>query len=145
MTGGIVVGPVQAGVILRAAMTGAAAPAAVAGAATGGDVWMGTAINWVAGLFKEGIEVDRSVTSTAIHPTAFHNAPHYAQGTPKTSGIPAILHLNEAVIPLSKGRKIGVELNGAGDAVDGGGGATFGDINMGGSPLSPMGRLMIPP
>lgn len=36
-----------------------------------------------------------------------------------TSGIPAILHDNEAVIPLSRGRKIGVELNG--DAAGGGG------------------------
>lgn len=33
----------------------------------------------------------------------------YAEGTPNTSGIPAVLHPNEAVIPLSKGRKVPVE------------------------------------
>jgi hypothetical protein len=53
----------------------------------------------------------------------FRNAPHFAQGTPNTSGIPAILHDNEAVIPLSRGRKIGVELNG--DSAGGGGGTTI--------------------
>ncbi|WP_417676739.1 phage tail tape measure C-terminal domain-containing protein [Pseudodonghicola sp.] len=49
----------------------------------------------------------------------FQNAPHYAQGTTNTSGIPAVLHPNEAVIPLSKGRKIPVELGGSA-AGDGG-------------------------
>lgn len=43
---------------------------------------------------------------------AFRHAPHFAQGTPNTSSIPAILHENEAVIPLTKGRKVGVELRG---------------------------------
>jgi uncharacterized protein (TIGR02594 family) len=37
--------------------------------------------------------------------------PHYAEGTHNTSGIPAILHPDEAVIPLSRGRKIPVEMN----------------------------------
>lgn len=41
--------------------------------------------------------------------SAFRHAPHYASGTANTSGIPAILHDNEAVIPLSKGRKVPVE------------------------------------
>ncbi|WP_175497562.1 phage tail tape measure C-terminal domain-containing protein [Roseivivax halotolerans] len=45
---------------------------------------------------------------------AFRNAPHFAQGTPNTSGIPAILHENEAVIPLTKGRKVPVEMSDAG-------------------------------
>lgn len=31
-----------------------------------------------------------------------------------TSGIPAMFHDNETVIPLSRGRKVGVELNGGG-------------------------------
>ena len=49
-----------------------------------------------------------------LSPAAFRHAPHYAEGTANTSGIPAMLHDNEAVIPLSRGRKVGVELNGAG-------------------------------
>lgn len=44
----------------------------------------------------------------------FKHAPHFSEGTANTSGIPSILHENEAVIPLSKGRKVGVELNGSG-------------------------------
>ncbi len=45
-----------------------------------------------------------------ISPAAYRHAPHYKEGTANTSGIPAILHPNEAVIPLSKGRKIPVEM-----------------------------------
>ena len=42
-------------------------------------------------------------------------APAYAEGTPNTSGgIPAILHDNEAVVPLSRGRSIPIEMNGNG-------------------------------
>jgi hypothetical protein len=53
-------------------------------------------------------------------PSAFRNAPHFSPGTVNTSGIPAMLHDNEAVIPLSKNRKVAVELNGD----SGGGGQT---------------------
>ncbi|WP_172294821.1 phage tail length tape measure family protein [Pseudoruegeria sp. HB172150] len=51
----------------------------------------------------------------------------YAEGTHNTSGIPAVLHPNEAVIPLSKGRKVPVEMddgNGAGNGKGGRGGVT---------------------
>ena len=50
----------------------------------------------------------------------FNNAPAFADGTANTSrqlsklpggGIPSILHPNEAVIPLSRGRKVPVDLN----------------------------------
>jgi hypothetical protein len=47
---------------------------------------------------------------------SFAGAPSYAQGTANTSGIPSILHDNEAVIPLSKNRKVPVELTGGGDS-----------------------------
>lgn len=58
--------------------------------------------------------------STSVSHSAFANAPHFAAGTANTSnythalsngGIPSILHPNEAVIPLSKGRTIPVELS----------------------------------
>jgi len=51
----------------------------------------------------------------------FHNAPHYAEGTANTSGIPAILHPSEAVVPLSRGRAIPVDLGdnaGGGQVID---------------------------
>lgn len=66
------------------------------------------------GIFKEGGYPGSPVARASIHPAAFTNAPHYAEGTPNTSGgHPAILHDNEAVIPLSRGRKVPVELAGA--------------------------------
>ncbi|AFU86576.1 tail length tape measure protein [Caulobacter phage CcrRogue] len=67
--------------------------------------------------FKEGGYTNAPVNhySTA---SLFSGAPHYAEGTPNTSlangGMPAIVHPDEAVIPLSRGRNIPVELNGAG-------------------------------
>ncbi len=51
-------------------------------------------------------------TGPMVSPAAFRHAPHFSEGTSNTSGIPAILHPNEAVIPLSKGRKIPVEMAG---------------------------------
>lgn len=63
------------------------------------------------GIFKEGGMSSSPVARMSIHPSAFLNAPHYAQGTPNTSGgHPAMLHDNEAVIPLTRGRKVAVEL-----------------------------------
>jgi tape measure domain-containing protein len=65
------------------------------------------------GIFKEGGFPGSPVARTSVHPSAFTNAPHYAEGTPNTSGgHPAILHDNEAVIPLSRGRKVAVEMAG---------------------------------
>jgi tape measure domain-containing protein len=60
------------------------------------------------GSFKEG--------GLATDPVAFRRMPHYAEGTPNTGsygagGIPSVLHPNEAVIPLSRGRKVPVEMN----------------------------------
>ncbi|QGH74823.1 tail tape-measure protein [Bacteriophage DSS3_MAL1] len=65
------------------------------------------------GLFSEGGYSTNAVSHAAVPASAFRNAPHFSQGTTNTSGIPAVLHPNEAVIPLSKGRKIPVDLGGA--------------------------------
>ncbi|MBJ2154043.1 hypothetical protein JC607_24710 [Paracoccus sp. IB05] len=81
--------------------------------------WQGIASMVIPGLFSEGGHSHSPVSRAAVPSSAFANAPHYSQGTANTSGIPAILHDNEAVIPLSRGRKIGVELNG-----DSGGGGS---------------------
>lgn len=70
------------------------------------------------GTFKEGGYSDSPVGFAAAPMAAFNNAPHYAQGTANTSGIPAILHDNKAVIPLTRGRKVPVDL---GDSAEGAG------------------------
>ena len=60
-----------------------------------------------------------TVVTPAAPLAAFQHAPHFAKGTANTSGIPSILHPNEAVIPLTKGRKVPMEMQGGGSA-DGG-------------------------
>lgn len=63
------------------------------------------------GSFREGGYADSPVQKMGTGGFSWHNAPHYAEGTPNTNGgMPAILHPNEAVIPLSRGRNIPVEL-----------------------------------
>ena len=76
--------------------------------------------NMVLGAFSEGGMSTSPVGSAIMPASAFRHAPHFSQGTANTSGIPAVLHDNEAVIPLSKGRKIPVEMNGSGAAAGGG-------------------------
>ena len=65
------------------------------------------------GIFAEGGYPGSPVARASVSPSVFANAPHYAEGTANTSGIPAILHDNEAVIPLSRNRKVPVEMSGA--------------------------------
>jgi len=65
------------------------------------------------GLFKEGGLSTQPIATTRVPISSFSSAPHFADGTANTSGgIPAILHDNEAVIPLSRNRTIPVELSG---------------------------------
>lgn len=70
--------------------------------------------------FSEGGYSDRpGMTKHTVPLSAFKNAPQYAEGTANTSnGIPSILHPNEAVVPLTRGRKIPVDI---GDSGKGGG------------------------
>ena len=80
----------------------------------------GGIFNMILGAFSEGGMSSSPVGSAIMPASAFRHAPHFSQGTANTSGIPAVLHDNEAVIPLSKGRKIPVEMNGSGAAGSGG-------------------------
>lgn len=97
--------------------------AATAGAGVGGGGFLssiggfGGLLSMALGAFSEGGISTSPVGFASMPATAFRHAPHYKQGTPNTSGIPAVLHPNEAVIPLSKGRKIPVEM---GDSAGGG-------------------------
>lgn len=87
----------------------------------------GNIFSTILGFFGAGSEGGYSEAlpgKQAMPLAAFKNAPHYAEGTANTSnGIPSILHPNEAVVPLSRGRKIPVEMGGGGKSV------TIGDIN----------------
>lgn len=68
--------------------------------------------SWIASFFEEG-GISTNPVKTGIMPAhAFASAPHYREGTANTSGggMPAILHPNEAVIPLSRGRRIPIEM-----------------------------------
>ncbi|KZY47621.1 hypothetical protein A3731_07775 [Roseovarius sp. HI0049] len=76
-------------------------------------------IGMAIGAFDEGGYSTAPANFATAPVSAFRHAPHFAEGTPNTSGIPAILHDNEAVVNLTKGRKIPVELNG--DPAAGGG------------------------
>lgn len=113
-----------------AAMGGAIATASGASGGGGGGGGFFSAIFGEGGFFSSFFAKDGGISSSPtsynvgpIMPaSAFRNAPHYAQGTPNTSGIPAMLHDNEAVIPLSGNRKVPVEL---GTGAMGGGGGTI--------------------
>lgn len=56
--------------------------------------------------------------SAGLYGSKFASAPHFSEGTTNTGkfagGMPAVLHQNEAVIPLSRGRAVPVEFSGAG-------------------------------
>ena len=75
------------------------------------------------GLSSAPTSANKPITAPA---SLMKHAPQFSQGTANTSGIPAMLHDNEAVIPLSKGRKIPVEMNGQG----GGGNASVVNQNI---------------
>ncbi|TMV06323.1 hypothetical protein FGK63_14285 [Ruegeria sediminis] len=100
---------------------GASALTGAAGGAVGAAGGTGSILSTVASIagsffgipmFKEGGYSD------APDPFNFANAPHYAEGTANTSnGLPSILHPNEAVIPLSRGRKVPVEMSGGSGGV----------------------------
>jgi hypothetical protein len=91
----------------------------------GGGGGLGNALGGLlGGIFEEGGYTTSPVSSAAMPASFWAGAPHYAEGTPNTSGgLPAILHDNEAVIPLSRGREIPVRLEG--DGVGGGGGQSI--------------------
>ena len=78
--------------------------------------------SWISGLlstvapaaFEGGLTSGGILHAANVHMGAFRNAPSYAEGTHNVSGggIPIIAHPNEAVIPLSRGRKIPVDMGG---------------------------------
>jgi tape measure domain-containing protein len=66
----------------------------------------------LAGLYMEGGYAGSPMASAMASGYSWRDVPHYAEGTANTNGIPSILHPDEAVIPLSRGRMVPVELRG---------------------------------
>ena len=69
---------------------------------------------------SEQAALRQRLASQMVALSAFNSAPQFAEGTANTSrytsrvpggGIPSILHPNEAVVPLSRGRSIPVDLS----------------------------------
>ena len=69
------------------------------------------AVPLAADFYSEGGYSGQAVSKGMVPATAWAHAPHYAEGTTNTSGgMPSVLHPDEAVIPLSRGRKIPVDM-----------------------------------
>lgn len=83
----------------------------VGGAGGGGGIG-GIVTSLIGGLFKEGGLSNSPVSSMMVPAAAFKNAPHFQDGGISGGGIPAVLHDDEAVIPLSRGREIPVKMQG---------------------------------
>ncbi len=106
-------GAVQGAPILaQGVAAGAAGGGAGGGFLSGLGGWGGLAGMILPGLFSEGGYSNAPVATAALPAALFYDAPHFKSGGISDGGIPAVLHPNEAVIPLTRGRKIGVELNG---------------------------------
>lgn len=76
---------------------------------------------------REGGYAGQMIDPMRVPSSVFSGAPSFAEGTANTNdlsrsvrggGIPAILHANEAVVPLSRGRSIPVELSGGDSTTD---------------------------
>jgi hypothetical protein len=107
----VVAGSTVATQIATAMATGQAASGAIGG---GGGGFFKTAFSFVGGMFGLPFFSEGGY-SDAPMPFQVQKLPHYAEGTANTSnGIPAVLHPNEAVVPLSRGRKIPVDMGNAG-------------------------------
>lgn len=106
-----VVSGAQAGapILAQGVAMGAQAGGMGSGIVEGLGGWGGIA-SMVLGAFSEGGYSTSPVGTATMPAAAFRHAPSYAEGTANTSGIPAILHPSEAVVPLSRGRAIPVDL-----------------------------------
>lgn len=112
MSAAITTSSAQGAAMYASALRGASIPTDSSG---GGGFFGGGFLGFLSAVFgfSEGGYSDRpGMTSHAVSPAVFRNAPQFAAGTANTSGIPAILHPNEAVVPLTKGRKIPVDASG---------------------------------
>lgn len=106
MQQGIMQGGAAAAQQMAAASAGGGGGGLFGGGFGGG--FLGIGLSLIGGLLSSRRN-KKSESSGPKEPVTPVGIRQYAEGTPNTSGIPAILHDNEAVIPLSKGRKVPVE------------------------------------
>ena len=79
---------------------------------------LGMGSRLLGGLFSEGGYSGSAVKYQPVAADIFKNARHFSEGTQNISGgIPSILHPEEAVVPLSRGRKIPVQLTNSKESV----------------------------
>jgi len=72
----------------------------------------------ISGSLSEGGYSGSAVKYQPVAADIFKNARHFSEGTQNISGgIPSILHPEEAVVPLSRGRKIPVQLTNSKESV----------------------------
>ncbi len=72
----------------------------------------GDAASLTAGAFLEGGLSTSPVSSGTMPASFWAGAPHFSEGGVTSGGIPIIAHENEAIVPLSRGRSIPVEMKG---------------------------------
>lgn len=126
-TGGTIAAQQMQQGIMQGGAAAAQQMAAASAGGGGGGGFMGGGLGGILlgagiGLLSSVLGKKSSSSSTADdEPETPVGIRQYAEGTANTSGIPAILHPNEAVIPLSGGRKVPVEMND--DAASGSGGS----------------------
>lgn len=106
MQQGIMAGGSAAAQQMAAASSGGGGGGGFLGGGIGGML-LGAGIGILSSIFSK----KKSQPSGPAEPVTPVGIRQFSEGTPNTSGIPAILHPNEAVIPLSGGRKVPVEMN----------------------------------
>ena len=118
MQSGIIAGSTVGAQKMESATAGLAGGSSGGGGLFGGN-WLGIGVGLLGGLLGGGGgSSSSSSTYTPVTKVSSYygpdDVPSYAAGTANTSGIPAVLHPNEAVIPLSNNRKVPVEMGSAG-------------------------------
>ena len=119
MQSGIIAGSTVGAQKMESATSGGGNGGGGFGSMFSGGNWLGIGVGLLGGLLGgSGSSSSSSSTYTPVTKTSSYygpdDVPSYAAGTANTSGIPAVLHPNEAVIPLSKNRKVPVEMGSAG-------------------------------
>lgn len=113
---GVVSGAQQGAPILASGVAGGAGGGGGGGGFLSSLGGFGGIASMLLGAFSEGGYSDSPVSMARVPLSAFAGAPHFAEGGVTSGAIPSLLHPNEAVVPLSRGRKIPVDL---GDAAGG--------------------------
>ncbi len=119
MQSGIIAGSTVGAQKMESATSGGGNGGGGFGSMFSGGNWLGIGVGLLGGLLggSGGSSSSSSPYTPVTKVSSYYgpdDVPSYASGTANTSGIPAVLHPNEAVIPLSNNRKVPVEMGSAG-------------------------------